>query len=416
MLVDAVEAVDPHGRFATEFFVVVILAEMVLHVFIRFSSPDAIGMMCLVVHDQDVAFTSDLAPENAFHQLGVTFDVANRLHQYRHEVSLPVTLLFDDGDQTGGPMHLESIQGQVAFSAQSRRFEPDADGFPRPQLPPGAKHLRRLPRNLDVLRLKYVPVRDKDASPRKLRQEVRRNKIARTIETCFSALRFEFLKSVADRHVGTDYEHHVRVARVAPAGDLVENAPCRQHSHHCRLAGSGRHLARVATKSFHSFSHCVRAWLVEWDVDPLKEIFSRFGKKNDRFSSFKLRKKQPMPTPFPAPVAHQLHASPGYAALTAERQTPPLGELGANSVDQLEFDGRSGVRPVVLRHASRRPIKIHGWPSARTLLRRVVFRDAPISLGFFKRGVEDRLGNFVCVHGSIPKALQIASSFSNTSG
>ena len=62
MLVDAVEAVDPHGRLTTEFLVVVVFAEIVLLVFILFRSPDAISMMCLVVHNQDVAFASNLAP------------------------------------------------------------------------------------------------------------------------------------------------------------------------------------------------------------------------------------------------------------------------------------------------------------------------------------------------------------------
>ena len=62
MLVDAVESVDPHGRLATEFLVVFVFAEIVLLVFIRFRSPDAISMVRLVVHDQDVAFASDLSP------------------------------------------------------------------------------------------------------------------------------------------------------------------------------------------------------------------------------------------------------------------------------------------------------------------------------------------------------------------
>ena len=72
-------------------------------------------------------------------------------------------------------MQLESIQGQVALSAQSRRFASDSDGLPGPQLPPGTKHLCSLPGNLDAFWFKYVPIGYEDAPPRELRHEMRRN-------------------------------------------------------------------------------------------------------------------------------------------------------------------------------------------------------------------------------------------------
>ena len=313
-------------------------------------------------------------------------------------------------------MQLESIQGQVALSTQSRRFASDADGLPGPQLTPGAEHLCSLPRDLDVFWFKYVPIRDEDASSRELWHEMRRNKITRAVKARFATLRLKFLQSVADRNVWADYEHYVRIARIVSVSYLVENAPCRQHSHNRRLAGAGRHLAGMASKRQHSLSLCLRARLIDRNVNSLQEVRARLGEKDNRFGRFHLGKKQPMPTPLPAPISQQLHRCPGHAALAAQRQWPPLGEFVANSVDQFELDGRSGVRPIIQRFASRRSIKIHGGPSAGTLLRRIELRYAPICLGFLERRVEDRLGNFVRVHGSTPKARQIASSFSPTSG
>ena len=55
-------------------------------------------------------------------------------------------------------------------------------------------------------------------------------------------------------------------------------------------------------------------------------------------------------------------------------------------------------------------------PPALALLRRIVLRDSPIRLGLRERRIENRLGNLARIHGSTPKARQIASSFSTTSG
>ena len=65
MLVDAVKAVDPYRGLPIELLAVVLLAEKVLLALVRLRAPDAIGVMGLVVHDQDVALAPDLAAEHA---------------------------------------------------------------------------------------------------------------------------------------------------------------------------------------------------------------------------------------------------------------------------------------------------------------------------------------------------------------
>ena len=64
----------------------------------------------------------------------------------------------------------------------------------------------------------------------------------------------------------------------------------------------------------------------------------------------------------------------------------------------------------------RPPVEVHRRPPAVPPLRWLVLRDPPVLSGLLERRVQDRLGNFVSVHGSTPKARQMASSFSTTSG
>ena len=128
----------------------------------------------------------------------------------------------------------------------------------------------------------------------------------------------------------------------------------------------------MASKHQHSVGLRLRARLIDRNVDSLQEVRTRLGEEDNRFGRFHLGEKQPMPTPFPAPIPQQLHRCPSHSALSAQRQRPPLGKLVADSVDQFELDGRSGVRSIIQSFASGRPIKIHGGPSAGTLLRRVM--------------------------------------------
>ena len=57
-----------------------------------------------------------------------------------------------------------------------------------------------------------------------------------------------------------------------------------------------------------------------------------------------------------------------------------------------------------------------GFTLPRRPLRRIVPGDPPVRFRLLERRVEDGFGDFVRVHGSTPKARQIASSFSVTSG
>ena len=81
----------------------------------------------------------------------------------------------------------------------------------------------------------------------------------------------------------------------------------------------------------------------------------------------------------------------------------------------------SGEWPVgVLPHAAQivgRSREIDASIDAAVLVDAViVLRDSPIRLGLRERRIENRLGNLARIHGSTPKAWQIASSFSTTSG
>ena len=261
-----------------------------------------------------------------------------------------------------------------------------------------------------------MPVGDQDVPPSELRHEVRGDEIARSVQARFAPLRLELFQAVADRHVGADDEHHVRVAPVASIRHLVEDAPGREHAHDRGFAAAGRHLAGVTAKGPHPCRPCLFAGLVERHVDSLEEVRPRFGKEDDRLGGLELREEQPVASPVPVPVAQQLHGRPGDTALALERQRSPLGELGADSVDELQLNRDSGTLPILGRIASRRPVEIHGGPPALALLRRIVLRNSPIRLGLRERRVENRLGNLARIHGSTPKALQIASSFSTTSG
>ena len=206
-----------------------------------------------------------------------------------------------------------------------------------------------------------------------------------------------------------------RVAAVAPGNDFVEDAPRGQHAHDGGLAGAGCHLAGVTPEGTESARLGLRTRFVQRNLEPLQEVRTRLGQEDHRFSGFELGKEQPVLTPFAAPVAQQLHGGTTHATLAAQRQRPPFGKLGTDPVDQLESDGRSHSLLLSRRLVPGRAIEVHGGPAAGYSLRRLVFRDPPVLLRFFEWRIEDRLRDFVHVHGCTPNARQIASSFSLTS-
>lgn len=164
VVVDAVEAVDPDRGLPVELLAVV-LAEQVLLVLVRLRAADAIGVMGLVVHDQDVALAPDLAAEHAFDQLRVALDVAERFHRDRLEVPLPVQVFVEHGDQVGRLLQLEILRGQVARPAHRRRPRTESDGLPGPDLASGTEDFRRLPRDLEGPRLEHMPVGKQHVPP-----------------------------------------------------------------------------------------------------------------------------------------------------------------------------------------------------------------------------------------------------------
>ena len=89
----------------------------------------------------------------------------------------------------------------------------------------------------------------------------------------------------------------------------------------------------------------------------LQEVRARLAEEDDGLGGLDLGEEQRMPSPFPPPVAQQLHGGAGHPAFAAQGQGPPFGELGADAADQLQLDGRPD--PLVLgRLAPRRPVEV----------------------------------------------------------
>ena len=63
-LVDPVEPLDPDGGFLVELLRLVLLAEQIALLLVRLVLADAVGVMRLVVQDQDVLLAADLPAEN----------------------------------------------------------------------------------------------------------------------------------------------------------------------------------------------------------------------------------------------------------------------------------------------------------------------------------------------------------------
>ena len=78
-LVDAVQPVDPDGASLKNSSASSSRPEHVVLIFLGGLALDAVGVVGLVVHDQDVLFAAHFAAEDAIDQGSVAFDVAHRL-------------------------------------------------------------------------------------------------------------------------------------------------------------------------------------------------------------------------------------------------------------------------------------------------------------------------------------------------
>src|SRR2546425_11737221 len=179
---DAVEPFDPDRRLAA-----IDLSELVLVFGLdRVGVADAIRVVRLVVEDQDVAFPSDVLPENAFDQSTIRFDPA----------------LNDPGADTA-----DLVQ---------------------------------------ILWRKHVPVADQHMSLADIAHQMRWDEVARPVEARLAPMWVELLEPVANRDIGTEDEDNVGEPFVAAIRGLFEDAPRREPGHDRGPAAARRHLGCIA--------------------------------------------------------------------------------------------------------------------------------------------------------------------------
>ncbi len=261
-----------------------------------------------------------------------------------------------------------------------------------------------------------MPIGYQYATPSELRHEMRRNQIARAVYACLAALRFDLLKPVANGHIGADHQHNIGVVGVAGVNHLVQDAPRRDHAHHGRLSGAGRHFAGISAECRHSVGLRILTRLVERDLNALKEIRSCLGQKDDRFSGLGLSEEQLALAAIPSPVTHEFHGCPRNSRFTPECKRSPFVELCADTIDKLQLD--RGTRPGLLqrRFAAGRAVEVHCGPTTGEPRRWFVFGYAPVFLRLLVGRIEDRLTNLMHLQFEPPNASKMESSFRTTSG
>src|SRR4030042_5625841 len=136
-----------------------------------------------------------------------------------------------------------------------------------------------------------MPVRYQYLPFGKVRHEMRRHKITSPVNARLSSFRIKLLKPASDRHIGTDNEHGVRKAAVAPVIDLVQDAPCGYHTHDRCLAGPSGHLAGITTECLEPFGFSLFARLLRGKRNSLQKVSGGLFQKDSGFRCLKLREK-----------------------------------------------------------------------------------------------------------------------------
>lgn len=392
---NAVQAFDPGRRLFVELVDVGLLAEYVLFVGVRLRLANAVRVMRLVVEDEDVLLSADGPPQHSSDHRGVALDVFLRFDEDALEISAGIELLVEDVEKARRALPRELVQRQVPFAARGGRLRADVDELADSPSNAGLHHFRAHAAGLHRLRLEDVPVRDEHAPALQVRHQVRRNDVARAVQTRVSPLWIKFSEAAADRHVWAGDKDDVRVIRVGVSMDLVENAPRGEHRHDGRLAAAGGHLARVACERFDAFRAALVARLVGRNVDSLEKVTPRFYQKDDGFSHLELREEQPFLAAVPPPVFQQLQRRPGDARPSLD---PPLPDAVANEVHESKLDALSDGRAFRACILPRRPVEVVRRPPARVPPRLGSFLDQPMLRRLVEGGTNDRLRDFEFGH------------------
>ena len=127
-LVDAVQPVDPDRGLLEELVGVLVLAEQFLLVLVRLLAADAVGVVGLVVHHQDVLLAAHLAAQHAVDQRRVALHVADRFHE-RLSSACPACRVPPPGPSSsaGGHLPVEIVLREIAAAAGGRGLGADGD-------------------------------------------------------------------------------------------------------------------------------------------------------------------------------------------------------------------------------------------------------------------------------------------------
>jgi len=409
--VDAVQALDPDRGLLEELLgVLLVLVEILL----RLGPPDAVRVVGLVVQHQDVLLAPHLAAEHPVDDARVALDEPFALDLDPLEVPLFVALLVEHGEEAGGELAIELLGREVAAATDLRRLRSDVDRLPdehaapRPQHPPSdAAHLHRP-------RLEHMPVRHDHAPAPQVGHQVGGHEVTRPVEASLALAWVQFAEAAADRHVRADDEDRVREAPVGAIGDLVQDAPGREHPHHRGLSGARRHLAGEAPPRGGALGLPLLTRLVGRHVEALQEVRARLVEEHDGLRRLDLGEEEPPLATLTPPVPEELERRARDAWVRLRGGGSPGGHTLTNAVHEPQLDLRSGAARTLFFRPTGRPVEVGRQAAARGPHGFLAGLDSPVLPGLLERGVEDWLGDLELAHRR--NALRTPSSFSRTSG
>ncbi len=208
---------------------------------------NAIGVMCLVVDDQDVLPATGFF-QHTVHQGAVALDVTCDVHFCCEHDAIGIGLFAADANcpsRLGGGV---GLRGVVSTATRRRHSVGDDDLFLADlQLP--RLHDARPAAAFRRARLEFVPVLDQNPPPCQVRHHRRRHKIARAIQARIAGAWIKLSQPPPDRHVGAHDQHRIGKPCIAAIRLLVQDRPCGQHRRHRALASTCRHLAATPFES-----------------------------------------------------------------------------------------------------------------------------------------------------------------------
>ena len=132
---DSVEAIDPHRRLFAVGAIGFVVADEVA-VFVAVYS-QAIGVMRLVVDDEDILFAAEIAPQNAAHDGGVAFDIFFGFDDGGFQIAFVVEFFTNHAQNAERFFGAVIVERQPAFALRHRGFFADMRDFAHDNAPSG---------------------------------------------------------------------------------------------------------------------------------------------------------------------------------------------------------------------------------------------------------------------------------------